>query len=61
MSDKYTECNLSELNRQGFRSSSVTEIERGQKGRLPKYYLYDIGYHFITSEKIKIFKRTEID
>lgn len=61
VSDKYTECSLSELNRQGFRSSCITEIERGQKGSLPKYYLYDIGYHFLTSEKIKIFKRAKID
>ena len=61
VSKEYTECNLSELNRQGFRSSCITEIEKGQEGGLSKYYLYDIGYHFLTSEKIKIFKRVKID
>lgn len=61
VSKEYTECNLSELNRQGFKSSCITEIEKGQGDGLPKYYLYDIGYHFLTSEKIKIFKRVKID
>ena len=61
VSKEYTVCNLSELNRQGFRSSCITEIEKGQEDGLPKYYLYDIGYHFLTSEKIKIFKRVKVD
>jgi predicted nucleic acid-binding Zn ribbon protein len=56
-----TECNLSELNRQGFRPSSITGVERGFNGSLPKYYLYDIGYQFLNPEKIKIFKRANVD
>ena len=56
-----TEYNLSELNRQGFRPSSITGVERGFNGSLPKYYLYDIGYQFLNPEKIKIFKRANVD
>ena len=45
----------------GLDSHVSLEIERGQKDGQSKYYLYDIGYHFLTSEKIKIFKRAKVD